>query len=64
MEILLCGDLKNYSSSRLDHFLVSEECENPFIGLNQSVLPRSVSNHTPMLLDGCGLRDGYNALQV
>ena len=45
------GGLNNLSKSRLDHFLISEDWEGHFGGAVQSVLPRPISNHFPILLD-------------
>lgn len=44
--------------SGLDCFLVLEGWENHFFGLLQCVLPRLVSDHSPILLDGGGERRG------
>ena len=48
----------NNLPSRLDCFLVSDEWEDQFSSLVQMILPRSISNHAPMLLDGGGIRNG------
>ena len=48
------GDLNNLSKSRLDRFLIYENWEEHFGGAVQSVLPRPISNHFPILLDGGG----------
>ena len=48
--------VNNQSLSRLDRFLVNEEWDCRFSGLRQCVLPRPVSDHFPILLDGGGLR--------
>ncbi|RVW89101.1 putative ribonuclease H protein [Vitis vinifera] len=52
------GGLNNQAMSRLDRFLVSEDWEGHFNGVVQSTLPRPVSNHFPILLDGGGVRRG------
>lgn len=44
--------------SRLDRFLVFEDWEGHFSGVVQSILPRPVSSHCPILLDGGGVRRG------
>ena len=44
--------------SKLDRFLVSEDWEGHFKGVVQSTLPRPVSDHFPILLDGGGVRKG------
>ena len=38
--------------ARLDRFLVSEEWDMYFGGVNQSVLPKQTSDHFPILLFG------------
>ena len=43
------GGLNNQSNSRLDRFLVSENWEGHFTGVVQCVLPKPVSNHSPIL---------------
>ncbi|RVW30380.1 Transposon TX1 uncharacterized 149 kDa protein [Vitis vinifera] len=52
------GGLNGQSWSRLDHFLISEDWENHFSGVSQCTLPRPVSDHYPILLDGGGVRRG------
>ncbi|KAJ9701497.1 hypothetical protein PVL29_006726 [Vitis rotundifolia] len=52
------GGLNGQSRSRLDRFLVSEDWENHFSGVSQCTLPRPVSDHFPILLDGGGVRRG------
>ena len=44
--------------SKLDRFLVSEDWETHFSGVTQCTLPRSMSNHFPILLDGGRVRRG------
>ena len=39
-------------------FLMSEDWENHFSGVSRSTLPRPVSDHFPILLDGGGVRRG------
>ena len=51
-----CGGLNNQSVSRLDHFLVLEGWQDHFNGLLKRVLPRPALDHTPILLDGGGVR--------
>ena len=53
-----CGGINNRSKSRIDRFLISEGWEAHFQGTIQSVLARSVSDHTSILLDGGGMRRG------
>ncbi|RVW89948.1 hypothetical protein CK203_036517 [Vitis vinifera] len=52
------GGLNGQSRSRLDRFLISEDWENHFSGVSQCTLPRPVSDHSPILLDGGGVRRG------
>ena len=52
------GGLNNQSHSRLAQFLVSNEWEDHFSGTVQCVLPKPVSDHFPILLDGGGVRSG------
>ncbi|RVW45209.1 hypothetical protein CK203_067527 [Vitis vinifera] len=52
------GGLNGQSRSRLDRFLISEDWENHFSGMSQCTLPRPVSDHFPILLDGGGVRRG------
>ena len=42
----------------MDRFLVSNDWENHFSGLFHSILPKPVSDHAPILLDGGGIRKG------
>ena len=48
----MAGDLNNQSNSKLDRFLVLEDWEGRFTRVVQCVLPKPVSNHSPILLDG------------
>ena len=50
------GGLNNQSNSRLDRFLVSENWEGHFTRVIQCVLPKPVSDHSPILLDRGGVR--------
>ncbi|RVW53935.1 hypothetical protein CK203_073000 [Vitis vinifera] len=52
------GGLNNQAMSRLDRFLVSKDWEGHFKGAVQCTLPRPVSDHFPILLDGGGVRRG------
>ena len=52
------GGLNNQAMTRLDRFLVSEDWESHFKGAVQCTLPRPVSDHFPILLDGGGVRRG------
>jgi exonuclease III len=48
---------ENPSMSRLDRFLVSPEWDDQFSSAVQSLLPRTLSDHFPILLD-CGRNRG------
>ncbi|RVW20304.1 Transposon TX1 uncharacterized 149 kDa protein [Vitis vinifera] len=50
------GGLNNQAMTRLDRFLVSEDWESHFKGAVKCTLPRPVSDHFPILLDGGGVR--------
>lgn len=50
------GGSNNQSKLRLDHFFVSEDWEGHFTGAIQCVLPRPMSDHFLILLDGGGQR--------
>ena len=52
------GGMNGLSRSRLDCFLISEDWENHFSGAIQCSLPRPVSDHFPILLDGGAVRRG------
>ncbi|RVW46613.1 Transposon TX1 uncharacterized 149 kDa protein [Vitis vinifera] len=52
------GGLKNQVQSRLDRFLVTDNWDNMFNGVVQGILPRPVSDHFPILLEGGGLKRG------
>ena len=52
------GGLHNQSWARLDRFLVSPSWLDQFSGVLQSKLPRPISDHFPVLLEGGGLRRG------
>ena len=52
------GGLNNQTQSRLDRFIVLEDWECYFSGAIQSLLPRIVSDHCPILLDCGGTRKG------
>ncbi|RVW43419.1 putative mitochondrial protein [Vitis vinifera] len=52
------GGVNNQTMSRLDRFLVNEGWDCRFSHSRQSVLPRPVSDHFPILLEGGGLRNG------
>ena len=50
------GGLNNQSQSRLNRFLVTNNWDSLSNGSVQGVLPRPVSYHFPILLDGGGMR--------
>ncbi|RVW66488.1 Transposon TX1 uncharacterized 149 kDa protein [Vitis vinifera] len=50
------GGLNNQSQSKLDPFLVIDNWDSLFDGSVQGVLPKSVLDHFPILLDGGGMR--------
>ena len=52
------GGLNNQSWARLDRFLVPPSWLDHFSGVLQSRLPRPISDHFPVLLEGGGLRRG------
>ena len=52
------GGADNQSFSRLDRFLVNEEWDSHFGDARQFLLPRPMSDHFPILMDGGGLRRG------
>ena len=52
------GGLNNQAMTKIDRFLVSEDWEGHFKGAVQCTLPRPVSDHFPILLDGGGVRRG------
>ena len=52
------GGLNGQSMSRLDRFLVSKDWETHFSRVTQGTLPRPVSDHFPILLDGGRVRRG------
>ena len=52
------GGLNNQLKSRIDRFLISEDWEVHFQVTIQVVLARPISDHSPILLDGGGMRKG------
>ncbi|RVW59532.1 hypothetical protein CK203_104799 [Vitis vinifera] len=52
------GGSLNSIMRRLDRFLVNEEWDSHFGDARQFLLPRPVSDHFPILMDGGGLRRG------
>ena len=52
------GGHNNHSMSRLDRFLITADWECRFNNVVQSILPRPVSDHCPILLDNEGIRSG------
>ncbi|RVX04946.1 putative ribonuclease H protein [Vitis vinifera] len=54
----LTGSMRRFSEVQTGPFLISEDWENHFSGAFQCSLPRPVSDHFPILLDGGGTRRG------
>ena len=54
----------NQSLSRLDRFLVSKTWESHFSGVIHRILPKPVLDHSPILLDGGGLRNRVTCLSL
>ena len=54
-------DLNGQSMSRLGPFLVIEDWESHIRGVVQYTLPRPVSAHFPVMLDGGGVRRGLTS---
>ena len=52
------GGLNSQAALRLDCFLISNEWEDHFLGVFQCALPRIVSNHCPISLEGGGVKKG------
>ena len=52
------GGLNNQAQFRLDRFLMTDNWNSLVNGAVQGVLPRSVSDHFPVLLEGGGLKRG------
>ncbi|RVW80815.1 hypothetical protein CK203_047808 [Vitis vinifera] len=49
--------LNNLAFSRLDPFLVFDTWESHFDGVIQCILPKPISDHSPILLDGVAVRN-------
>ena len=52
------GSLNNQAHSRLDRFLVSKGWEGHFSSVLQCILPKPMSDHSPILLDVGGMWRG------
>ena len=50
--------MNNQAQSRLDRFLVTGNWDSLFNGAMQGILPRPISDHFPVLLEGGGLKRG------
>ena len=53
-----CGGSNSQAMSRLYYFLVFDEWEEHFLGAFQCVLPKIVSDHYPITLEGGGVKMG------
>ncbi|RVW56028.1 hypothetical protein CK203_093351 [Vitis vinifera] len=60
----LTGSMRRFSEVQTDRFLISEDWENHFSGASQCSLPRPVSDHFPILLDGGGTKKRSNSIPV
>ncbi|RVW78982.1 Exonuclease 1 [Vitis vinifera] len=58
------GGLNSQTMSRLDRFLVTEDWEGYFNEVVQSTLPKPMSDHFPILLDGEGLEEAFTKEEV
>lgn len=56
--------MDNQFKSSLDRFLVSEGWESHFNGLIQCTLPKPVSDHSSILLDGGGMSSGLKIYEL
>ena len=52
------GGPNSQAASRLDHFLISNEWEDHFLGVFQCALPRIVFDHCPISLEGREVKKG------
>ncbi|KAJ9708014.1 hypothetical protein PVL29_000195 [Vitis rotundifolia] len=52
------GGTNSQAASRLDRFLISDQWEDHFSAITQSVLPRTVSDHSPIVLEAGGFSSG------
>ena len=57
-EYTWCGGLNNSFAYKLDRFLVFDDWEDQFSGLVQKNLPNLASDHSPIMLDGRGIKNG------
>nr|CAN61784.1 hypothetical protein VITISV_012351 [Vitis vinifera] len=48
------GGLNSQAASRLDRFLISDQCEDHFSAITQSTLPCMVFDHSPIVLEAGG----------
>ena len=53
-----CEGINSLAASRLDCFLVFDEWEDHFSGTFQFALPRAISDHYPIVLEGGGVKKG------
>ena len=52
------GSLNSQAASKLDRFLISDQWEDHFSAITQFVLPRLVSDHSPIVLEAGGFSSG------
>ena len=57
-QFLWCGGLNSQVTSRLDHFLVSNEWEDHFSGISQFAFSVIAFDHCPIILKGGGVKKG------
>ena len=62
-QITWCGGSNSQVASRLDRLLVSDEWEDHFLGVFQCALPRIVSDHSPITLEGGGVKKGKTSFR-
>ena len=56
--------LNNQSHSRLDRFFMTNNWDSLFNEAVQEVLPRPISDHFPVLLEGRGLTSGPSLFKI